>query len=270
MAGSNGSASSDSSTTSHERFRRRQRRRLLETEQDPQQFGRIGAVPSPHPADLYLRYSPSGSARAQSGHSSSNGETSKSRRASTSRSTATSGRTGTAPFSHQAMASAAIHTQSLRHGTEVPTGSRGAAVPSTRQVRGGEAPARPASAVTPSISTPRRLGVGLAVAPGLSRDAGPSKAAGPLPRRPRSGFRTIRLGIETEFYLSAYSSEHASHKVENFVKLLATEYNARPDHQYKMRSALRPPQMGDDYSKWSIVIENTNGTLQSPCMSLLP
>lgn len=104
---------------------------------------------------------------------------------------------------------------------------------------------------------------------GSLQAAGPVRPADSLSSRPESAFRKLKLGIETEFYLTACSSKHASQKLKEFVKLLAADYNSQPSIQHRMRGNLQAPGMPDGYQKWSLVFEATNATGQSPCELLI-
>lgn len=102
-------------------------------------------------------------------------------------------------------------------------------------------------------------------AAGSFQAAQPSRAAGPLTNRPKSAYRKVNLGIETEVYLTAYNSKHASQKMKEFVKLLAADYNAQPDIQHRIHGNLQVPGTPDSYQKWSVVFKATNATSKSPC-----
>lgn len=98
-----------------------------------------------------------------------------------------------------------------------------------------------------------------------------SKPASSQQNSSTSGQRSLRLGIETEFLLAAKFTQLKSSNLPNFVKLLAERHNA-----YIGRGLpLMDPSLRDyyyhyanDYSKWSMAIDESCDTLRSPCKLL--
>ena len=108
-----------------------------------------------------------------------------------------------------------------------------------------------------------------------TRSAGAgSAAAASIPVSPRTPLHALlpglRLGIETEFLLSARRHPHQAVSLSGFVQILANNHNKEVWSQYpQMHHSLRQPEDPDDYKKWSMVYENSNATSREPCKSLL-
>jgi hypothetical protein len=86
-------------------------------------------------------------------------------------------------------------------------------------------------------------------------------------------FRTVRLGIESEFYLEAKRPEAASHQIEGFVDKLAINHNreVRSEHprMFPSLQQYRPPK-GYDYTTWAMALDKSNENEKSPCKSPPP
>ena len=104
-----------------------------------------------------------------------------------------------------------------------------------------------------------------------------STGAGPSKRPPertsmspsQSEFRSLRLGIETEFLLAARNPDHVRPRLDRFAEVLAANHNAYVDRRHpRMNSTLLAPNDPDDYRKWSMVYESTNWRDKSPCKAL--
>jgi hypothetical protein len=87
--------------------------------------------------------------------------------------------------------------------------------------------------------------------PGTLTAAGPSSS-------PESQPRALRLGIETEFLLSARHSRHRAATMKEFVRLLAANHNQElPNSPYRMHHSLEHTYQLHDYTKWTMVRETT-------------
>ena len=90
----------------------------------------------------------------------------------------------------------------------------------------------------------------------------------PFARLPRPPVRKIRLGIEMEFLLAARSEEYERPYVDDFVELLAQNYNSQISKIHpEMVEYFMSDREENDYRKWSVVEEWTIGTQDSPCKS---
>lgn len=109
------------------------------------------------------------------------------------------------------------------------------------------------------------------VGAGPSRVVGTRAPAGPSVGSHRPGFRKLRLGIETEFYLAAYNSALVKSNGEAFASGLAADFNTcvGPEHP-RMYKFLRRPEDLDDYTQWSMVYDGSIWTQKSPCKPRLP
>ncbi len=87
---------------------------------------------------------------------------------------------------------------------------------------------------------------------------------------PESGVRTIKIGIESEFYLEARGVANTGDTLEEFIDILAANHNRELPAHPQMRRTLRPYEYdGNYYGKWCLVKESTIGTVHEPC-KLLP
>lgn len=108
-----------------------------------------------------------------------------------------------------------------------------------------------------------------------SRSAGAgSAAAASIPVKPPTLSQALRpgmrLGIETEFLLSARQRSHQAVDLTRFVQILANNHNKEVWSQYpQMHHSLCQPEDPIDYKEWSMVYESSNATGREPCKSLL-
>ncbi|KAF7505735.1 hypothetical protein GJ744_000501 [Endocarpon pusillum] len=92
-----------------------------------------------------------------------------------------------------------------------------------------------------------------------------SHCAQPSTSHPASEIRTIKLGIETEFYLASRDTDYHGNDVTSFVAFLTHSYNATVPQQHpRMRPDFRPYSFDGDYHKWCIVLDATMSSLFSP------
>ncbi|KAF7506659.1 hypothetical protein GJ744_011488 [Endocarpon pusillum] len=103
-----------------------------------------------------------------------------------------------------------------------------------------------------------------------SRSAGAgSAAAASIPVKPPTPSQAsrpgIRLGIETEFLLSARQRSHQAVGLSRFVQILANNHNKEVSSQYpQMHHSLCHPKNPIDYKEWSMVYETSNATGREP------
>jgi hypothetical protein len=106
-------------------------------------------------------------------------------------------------------------------------------------------------------STRPRLATIVSARPRNRLSPGPLAAAGPS-RSPESQSCALRLGIETEFLLSARRSQDRAATMKEFVKLLAANHNQElPNSPYQMHHSLELTYQLHDYTEWTIVREAT-------------
>ncbi len=128
--------------------------------------------------------------------------------------------------------------------------------------------AKTSGAAGPSNSGPRVVESAVAISEPAGRPKSASGRPGPaIVTRSRSQMPKMRLGIETEFLLAARHSAQRKMVVENFVEELAANYNrkARATGNVYMHSKILQAENKDDYSRWSMVHENSNATFGEPC-----
>ena len=109
-----------------------------------------------------------------------------------------------------------------------------------------------------------------------SQVADPSRASAP-PRTAKSSvgpegeYRHMRLGIESEFFLTALASEHNTAQIGSFVNILASNHDRAVGHNHRhMHHTLAAPCAIHDYSKWTMAEEpSLEYSLQPPCKLLL-
>ncbi len=122
----------------------------------------------------------------------------------------------------------------------------------------------------PWISPP---GVLQAAVQGVRTPRHPVQApARPLTSPSQSMFRdrAIKIGIETEFYLTARNKANSREKPEDFIEIITTNYNRQVSGYPSMRETLRQLEVDDHYyGKWCFVQDPTIGTYGEPC-ELLP
>ncbi len=93
-----------------------------------------------------------------------------------------------------------------------------------------------------------------------------TSTAGPSASPPGSVIRTIKVGIETEFYLAANNPEYFQETMPNFSVMLAEIYNEKVPRQHpRMRPNMRPYEFHGDYNRWCLVNDETVSTQRSPC-----
>ncbi|KAF7505495.1 hypothetical protein GJ744_000742 [Endocarpon pusillum] len=69
-------------------------------------------------------------------------------------------------------------------------------------------------------------------------------------------YRFMRLGIESEFFLAALSSEHDAAQPGSFVNILASNYNRAVGYKHpRMHRTLAQPYSAHNYSKWTMADE---------------
>lgn len=88
--------------------------------------------------------------------------------------------------------------------------------------------------------------------------------------------RSMRVGIETEFVLTARSSDHVADSREDFVAMLASNHNREVDSTNpRMHHSLVEHYLKQDYAMWNMVTEPTiEEKIEPPCeqvpFSLIP
>ena len=83
------------------------------------------------------------------------------------------------------------------------------------------------------------------------------------------GFRWIKIGIETEFYLAEMEGEPNEDSFINFAMTFAEKYNQKVSLQYpRMRETIRPESYTGPYNEWCLVPESSLGSNCSPCKSM--
>lgn len=83
-----------------------------------------------------------------------------------------------------------------------------------------------------------------------------------------SGIRSIKVGIETEFYLAARNPANDRARLEDFVTVLAKNYNQQiPPQHPRMLEKLRAKSYAGPYEEWCLVPERTLRSNRLPCKS---
>jgi hypothetical protein len=144
-------------------------------------------------------------------------------------------------------------------------------------------PVQPSRSGPSSGQSPRRAGPAARSSPSTIRDsgaaAGSSKDALSWKASPRSSkFRPMGLGVETQFLLDTKVVRMRTADLETLVQFLATSNNEHMDRRHaqtpthlKMHDQLQQlARQGEDYSKWSLVSDDSVKTDQSPCRSTSP
>jgi hypothetical protein len=72
-----------------------------------------------------------------------------------------------------------------------------------------------------------------------------------------SGFRTMRIGIETEFYLTARDRANSRETLDQFIKTLTTNHNRVVVGRPQMQRSIRTLEYDGTYEKWGFVRENS-------------
>lgn len=105
-----------------------------------------------------------------------------------------------------------------------------------------------------------------------SRSPGPSRASAPRRNAESSvghegEYRFLRLGIESEFFLAALSSEHDAAQSASFVNILANSHNRAVGYKHRrMHGTLDSPHGEHNYSKWTMADEpSLECRVKSPC-----
>lgn len=94
----------------------------------------------------------------------------------------------------------------------------------------------------------------------------PEGTADPAKISSSSGFRAIKIGIETEFYLAARSTKHFNHMIDDFAMTIAVNHNKQVQApRPRMREGLRPYNYIGPYTEWCLVEEGSVGSEKSPC-----
>ena len=83
-----------------------------------------------------------------------------------------------------------------------------------------------------------------------------------------SGLRTIKIGIEAEFYLVALNKERNHTTLEGFAAILARYYNQEVPLQHpRMQDFIRNYEYNGPYTKWCLVKEDSLLSFGVPCKS---
>jgi hypothetical protein len=72
-----------------------------------------------------------------------------------------------------------------------------------------------------------------------------------------SGFRTMKIGIETEFYLTARCGADSREKLDQFIEILTTNHNRVVPGRPQMQLSIRTSEYDGTYEKWCFVRERT-------------
>lgn len=160
------------------------------------------------------------------------------------------------------------------------------AVRSPRERRGPAGlspPVQPSRSGPSSGQSPRRAGPASRSSPSTIRDsgaaAGPSKDALSWKASPRSSkYRPMGLGVKTGFLLAAKDVKMRAADLRTLARFLATSHNdymahgqaQTPTHLLMHDQLQQLARQGKDYSKWSLVSDDSVETDQSPCRSTSP
>lgn len=91
----------------------------------------------------------------------------------------------------------------------------------------------------------------------------------PLPSRFETTFRTMNIGIETEFYLNARNRANSREELEDFIEIVTTNHNRQVLGHPHMRFVIQPRErIDEDYDEWCFVRDITNETNDAPCEPL--
>ncbi len=128
------------------------------------------------------------------------------------------------------------------------------------------------SSSRPSRITPTAAGLLRRPSLSLYRRLAPLAAVGNswLPESPTSpfasGLRSIKLGIETEFYLAGLEKWRNHTSLEGFTAVLARQHNQLiPVQHPRMQEYLRPYDYQGPYTQWCLVKEESLMSFGLPC-----
>jgi hypothetical protein len=72
-----------------------------------------------------------------------------------------------------------------------------------------------------------------------------------------SGFRTMKIGIETEFYLTARHRANSGETLDQFIETLTTNHNRAVIGRPQMQRSIRTFEYDGTYEKWCFVREDS-------------